>query len=118
MVFKSSVGVVVAACRIAADLQIPLWRGIRGFPGALLVPSMTRGTTDQPPCGGPSAQGWRFPARELEQAVIDPLAAFLRDAGRLMEALPASPTPDQLRQMLDRARSAAGTLQNDHAEQG
>jgi len=54
----------------------------------------------------------------LEQAVIDPLAAFLRDAGRLMEALPASPTPDQLRQMLDRARSAAGTLQNDHAEQG
>ncbi len=59
--------------------------------------------------------GWRLPALEIERVVIGTIAAFLRDAGQVIDALSLDAAPGHLRRMLDRATSVANRLENDQA---
>jgi hypothetical protein len=61
--------------------------------------------------GTDRAQGWRFAAREIEEAVIRILADALTSPARLVEGFGAAGVPsDQIRQLLSRATRMAATL--------
>ncbi|BAQ16684.1 MULTISPECIES: recombinase family protein [Methyloceanibacter] len=53
---------------------------------------------------GLRAKGWRLPAHEIEQLVLSQLAAFLRDRGKVLGALPSKKrSPDQVSAALAQA---------------
>lgn len=53
---------------------------------------------------GLQSKGWRLPAREIEQLVLKQLAAFLRERGRLLDALHfKGKSPDLVSALLARA---------------
>lgn len=58
--------------------------------------------------GGLQSKGWRLPAHEIEQLVLDGLAAFLRDGGKVLSALPSKQkSPDLVSAVLTRAAKLA-----------
>ncbi|GFO82588.1 MAG: hypothetical protein A49_22150 [Methyloceanibacter sp.] len=61
---------------------------------------------------GPQSQGWRLPAHEIERLVLKQLAAFLRDRGAVLDALPAKPkSPDLVSAVLIRAAKLADAIE-------
>jgi hypothetical protein len=61
--------------------------------------------------GADHAQGWRLPAREIEDAVIRGLTDALTSPAMLLERFGTAGIPsDQIRKMLDRATRLATAL--------
>jgi DNA invertase Pin-like site-specific DNA recombinase len=62
-----------------------------------------------------AVDGWRLPARELENAVLTALVRFLRDEGRMLDALRLDgATPDRLRTVFRRSAELAAKLKEPH----
>ena len=68
--------------------------------------------------GGRSNGGWRLPARQLEQAVIDGAVALLNDPVRLSRELPSLSAGDTRRLLKGATGLASGTASEGHGQTG
>jgi site-specific DNA recombinase len=66
---------------------------------------------------GPTTDGWRLPAKELEVVVLRAACEFLKDERQIVNALqPSESSPDSLRRVIARAAAAADELRGEPPE--